>query len=235
MKIVELFAGTKSIGKEAWARGHQIVTVDNNPDFVCDITGDILSINPRNIILSGCGFQDVDMLWASPPCTTFSVASLGHHWTGGRNAYIPKTEACKLGLKLLDRTVYLICYFKPKIWFIENPRGVMRKLINGIFDNYHLKGITRHTLTYCQYGDTRMKPTDIWTNCKTWNPKPMCKNGSPCHESAPRGSRTGTQGLKNNTLRSIMPPELCREIIIATEKGITVKELDKGQGSLFNG
>ena len=41
----------------------------------------------------------------------------------------------------------------------------------------------------------------------------MCKNGQPCHEAAPRGSRTGTQGLKNNYERSKIPYLLTREII----------------------
>ena len=27
-----------------------------------------------------------------------------------------------------------------------------------------LKGIPRKTVCYCQYGEDRMKPTDIWTN-----------------------------------------------------------------------
>ena len=64
-----------------------------------------------------------------------------------------------------------------------------------------------------------MKPTDIWTNNlknllnpNGWNPRKMCKNGMSCHESAPRGSRTGTQGLKGNYERSKVPYELCKEI-----------------------
>ena len=70
-----------------------------------------------------------------------------------------------------------------------------------------------------------MKPTDIWTiilhnvfNQNGWIPRPMCKNGDSCHESAPRGSRTGTQGLKNNYEKSKIPFELCNEIIEITEK-----------------
>ena len=58
-----------------------------------------------------------------------------------------------------------------------------------------------------------MKPTDIWTNNINWKPRPMCKNGMPCHEAAPRGSKTGTQGLKGNYERSVVPYELCREIL----------------------
>jgi hypothetical protein len=43
----------------------------------------------------------------------------------------------------------------------------------------------------------------------------MCKNGNPdCHhERAPRGSRTGTQGLKNAYERGILPTELCQDIV----------------------
>ena len=73
----------------------------------------------------------------------------------------------------------------------------------------------RNTITYCQYGDERMKPTDIWTNNEKWIPRKMCKNGMPCHTAAPRGSKTGTQGLKGNYERSIVPPILCAEVLIS--------------------
>ena len=85
----------------------------------------------------------------------------------------------------------------------------------------------RTTITYCQYGDTRMKPTDIWTNhlssndlfgdnkLQGWLPRPMCKNGQPCHEAAPRGAATGTRKLKSNYERSKVPKELCKEILLS--------------------
>ena len=55
-----------------------------------------------------------------------------------------------------------------------------------------MQDLPRYTVTYCQYGDTRMKPTDIWTNHPNPKFKPPCKNGDKCHVAAPRGSRTGT-------------------------------------------
>jgi hypothetical protein len=67
-----------------------------------------------------------------------------------------------------------------------------------------------------------MKPTDIWTNnlfdvfnSNGWQPRKMCFNGNKnCHhQPAPRGSKTGTQGIKGNYLRSIVPKELCKEIL----------------------
>ena len=54
-----------------------------------------------------------------------------------------------------------------------------------------------------------MKPTDIFTNYPNPNFKQPCKNGDKCHQSAPRGSRTGTQGLSNSIIRSEIPKELC--------------------------
>ena len=200
MKVLELFAGSRSIGQAAEALGHEVFSSDINDfpgiDYLCDILMFDIKQMP---------FQP-DMVWASPPCTGFSVAAIGHHWTGGRGAYIPKTETAKLGIQLLRETLRIIDEINPKVWFIENPRGLMRKMPE-------LEGRHRNTVTYCQYGDTRMKPTDIWTNSRTWNPRPMCKNGAPCHEAAPRGSRTGTQGLKGNYERSKIPNDLCIEII----------------------
>jgi len=38
-------------------------------------------------------------------------------------------------------------------------------------------------------------------------------NGNKDHISAPRGSKTGTQGLKGSIERSIVPKDLCLEIL----------------------
>ena len=115
-----------------------------------------------------------------------------------------------------EETNWLIKMLNPKYFYIENPRGLLRKLPVITKESY-----IRHTIWYCQYHNPekdkikRAKPTDIWTNDYSWKPKPVCKNGNPdCnHERAPRGSRTGTQGLKDDYERSKVPYELCKEII----------------------
>ena len=81
-----------------------------------------------------------------------------------------------------------------------------------------MKEKPRYTVTYCQYGDDRMKPTDIWTNHPEPKFKQMCKNGDSCHVSAPRGSKTGTQGRKGSVDRSIIPHELCLHIARISEE-----------------
>lgn len=82
-----------------------------------------------------------------------------------------------------------------------------------------MSGLPRYTVTYCQYGDTRMKPTDIWTNHPDPKFKPPCHNGDPCHVAAPRGAKTGTQGLSGSKERSVIPAELCRYIVTICEDG----------------
>jgi hypothetical protein len=158
------------------------------------------------------------ILWASPPCTTFSVASISHYWENGK----PKNDKARLGIAILEKAIELIAEAAPTYWFIENPRGMMRKVIDEIFERHGLKPI-RHTVTYCQYGSKIMKPTDIWTNADWWRPRAACKNGAPCHERAGRGSKTGVQGIYNAEwekargnsamARGVIPPALFEEIL----------------------
>jgi hypothetical protein len=191
LKLLELFCGTKSVSKIFKANGWDVVTVDFDKQFNPDICADILLLDFTEFF---------DVVWASPPCTTFSVASVGKHWKEGN----PSKEAV-VGNKILGKTLEIINLVRPTYWFIENPRGMMRTLPI-------MKSLPKKTVTYCQYGDIRMKPTDIWTNCNAWNPKPACYNGDSCHESAPRGSRTGTQGINGAKFRSVIPEQLCQEV-----------------------
>jgi hypothetical protein len=200
MKVLELFAGSRSVGKIAEELGMEVFSSD-----LIEFEGIHYPISILDFDVSKVPFQP-DVIWASPPCTGFSVAAIGHHWSGGKGAYIPKTETAKLGIELVRKTLEIINHFQPTYWFMENPRGVLRKLDV-------VKGLKKNSVTYCQYGDERMKPTDIWTNSDVWTPKPMCKNGDPCHVAAPRGSRTGTQGRANAYERSKIPADLCLEIL----------------------
>ena len=200
MKLLELFAGSRSIGKIAERMKFEVLSSDINDFENISYVKNILEFNPSEI-----QFRP-DVIWASPPCTSFSVASLGYHWGGGNKAYIPKTESAKLGIEIAKKTIEIINYYKPKYYFIENPRGLLRKMD-------FMQNLPRYTISYCQYGDDRMKPTDIWTNNIFWNPRPICKNGEACHDEAPRGSKTGTQGLSNAYERSKIPRLLCYDIL----------------------
>ena len=222
LRICDFFSGYHSWTKPLWEHAIEceVFSIDNNPAYASHTTviGDFLQLTADDIIQHFGGHKP-DVILASPPCTTFSVASCYKHWhkptaDGDRK---PKSKSAKIGYALLEHMLKLIEELDC-IFFFENPRGLMRKM--PILD-----GITRHTVWYCQYGDTRAKPTDIWTNSTIWEPRPGCHNKRKdaegnviehCHHiSAPRGTSAGTQGLVGNALRSLIPYELCEEIMDA--------------------
>lgn len=209
MKVLELFCGTKSISKAFESRGHQCYTVDWEQGFSPTLCADIGSLTAEDIINLCGGVPDV--IWASPDCTTYSIAAISKHRRqepSGNLAGI--TEYAQRCDQINTHVVNLIKELKPRFWFIENPRGGMRKMD-------FMKGLSRYTVTYCQYGEKRQKPTDIWTNHPNPQFFPPCQQGAPCHTAAPRGSRTGTQGLKNARERAKIPAQLCDHIAFICE------------------
>ena len=140
MKILELFAGSRSIGKVADSRGHDVFSVDINDFKDIDLVIDILDLEFDFLMenLFNKGIDNIDMIWASPPCTYFSVASIGHHWNEN---HTPKSDEAILGMKVLNKTLDIIKWFPDAIYYIENPTGKMRRKI---------KGIDRRKITYCR-------------------------------------------------------------------------------------
>lgn len=210
LKCLELFAGTRSIGKAFEERGHEVFSVEwdqqhENIDWYADIS----KVTAQDILER---FGKPDVIWASPDCTSYSVAGISHHRRKEEDGNLrPISDYAKFCDSTNSHVIDLINELQPKYYFIENPRGGFRKM------NF-VKDLPRYTVTYCQYGDTRMKPTDLWTNHPDPKFKAPCKNGAPCHVAAPRGSRTGTQGIKGTVDRSRIPEELCRHIAAISEE-----------------
>jgi hypothetical protein len=209
MKVLELFAGSRSVGKVCDKLGYEVYSSDIEPFDKIDYVQDILKFDLSKVPFSP------DIIWASPPCTAFSVLRIGRNWHKDNT---PKTETAVLGVKLVEKTISIIKELNPKFWYMENPRGKLRVLDV-------VKGLPRVTVWYCRYGDKRAKPTDIWSNnIKSlfnpdgWNPRPECFNGNEnCHhDKCPRGNHSGkggTQGMSGAYNRSMIPEELCNEIL----------------------
>tara|TARA_R110002096_G_scaffold8166_1_gene34375 strand:- start:195 stop:854 length:660 start_codon:yes stop_codon:yes gene_type:complete len=218
MKVLELFAGSRSVGKVAEEMGFEVFSVDINNFDGIDLVKDIEFLTKEDIPFIP------DFVWASPPCTTYSIAAISHHRDQGK----PKTDFAAKSDRLIVNTLKLIKEYNC-LYFIENPRGYLRKM------NFML-GIPRTTVWYCRYGDIRAKPTDLWSNNifnlfnqKGFISKTCFNNNKKCHhESAPRSSTIkklksiginatigGTQAMKNNYERSKIPSELCKEILLS--------------------
>lgn len=240
MKVLDLFSGTGSATQPFADAGHEVFRVDFDPQFPVDLQADVLELTTEDLDF---GF---DFVWASPPCDSFSVGAFRHHWKAlglcarcgeimerlrGEKwahtandhiplvkdslSYSPKSSTGVIGQRLIAHTIRLVAGVNPPLgWLMENPRGLLRKLDL-------VKGLPRHEVTYCQYGDTRMKPTDLFgPGPDGWEPRQMCRNGDTCHEAAPRGAKTGTQGL-NPVQRAMVPYSLGEDLVKTLSKGGT--------------
>ena len=205
MKVLELFSGTGVLSAAFRERGHRTLTVDWEESHKPDLKADIGTLSADDVVRL---FGRPDVIWASPDCTTYSVMCISRH----RDGVKPKSEYAARCDRVNAHVCDLIRQLKPKAWFIENPVGMLRKMpfIQKLLED---TGGRRHTVTYCQYGERRQKPTDIFTNHPDPRFKPPCSRGDPCHDSAPRGSKTGTQGIRGKRDRAKLPGELCRHIV----------------------
>lgn len=185
MKVLDLFAGLRGWSQPAIDRGHDVRTVE----LVGRFPGITYYVDVRKLADAPDSYLDgwrPDLLLASPPCTSFSVMTIGRNWTEDHQ---PKTDKARLGLELVEATLRLRDALQPRYFVMENPRAKLRKLPP-------VQPLERRTVTYCQYGEKRAKPTDLWGGFPpSLVLKPACKNGDPCHVAAPRGSTTGTQGM----------------------------------------
>jgi len=199
MNVLELFCGTKSFTKVAEAKGHECRTLDNDSHFKPDICKDIMDLSYDDL-----GDFEPDFIWASPPCECFSVNTIGRNWNPD---YTPKSEKAEKALKVVERAMDWIEILNPQFYVVENPRAMLRKM--EVMQEW-----PRKTVTYCQYGEPRMKPTDLWTNVP-FEAK-SCNYGDSCHPRTPRGCYSG----KSYKELAVVPTQLCEEILMACENGM---------------
>ena len=204
MLVLDLFCGTKSLKPIILEKGFEYVGLDIEKKFNPEILTDFLEWDYQT-------FRIPDIIWASPDCSTFSMAARGTSFNSDRQ---PVSDKAKIHLKIIEKLKECINFFKNKnpnlIYYIENPTARL---------SWFITEYPRYDVSYCQYGFDRMKPTTIWTNKEGFTPK-NCRRDPKCHHiKSPRGSRTGTQGV-SKTERYKVPPDLIKELL----KGIEKKE-----------
>jgi hypothetical protein len=216
MNVLDLGCGTGSATVAFRAHGHRVIGVDHKSNFA-DIQGDwCFDETWAEIDAHG----PYDFVWFSPDCSIFSMAGLGGNEVNIRDG-VPISERAKMEVAGIKLCLEKIAIMRPNWgWIMENPRGLMRTM--QFVQVYH-----RVTVSYCQYGDTRQKPTDLFGQIPaSFRPK-MCRQGSRCHTPAPRGSSTGTQGMSKEEA-GMVPYGLSLEIYkaVCESQGTTYSTLE---------
>lgn len=223
--FVELFAGSKHISQEAERRGFDVFNLDYNPKFGCSFSGDICNFHPsRSADLRG---RSVAVLWASIPCTVYSILNLESHWdkvsVGYRQYYyVPKSKEAIQALRILYKTISIIRELNPVYYFLENPRGALRHFPQVKLIPY------RHTVSYADYGFEVYKPTDIFTNCPDFRPISV--------RSAMGRTFVGDiQRMNNAYERSLIPPGLITEVFNSFSFKFISPDVDARPPALYPG
>ena len=242
MRVLDLFCGKEGDdGLHGWSRafaqrGHEVVTVDLDPSFHPTVAKDIMSIGASYFD----DFGHFDVVLSSPPCEHFSVAAISRNWIVGEGGrLLPRTPAAEKACELVEHTLQLIDDLRPARHWMENPRDALRKMKFMEMLPTTLTPLRRTTVSYCRYGLTMMKPTDIWGVWGSWTGRGCCHNGDPCHTRAPRGSKTpgSTQGMVGAENRAVIPPLLSMEVCLSAEADLNdrlmpVPVVPAGRGTL---
>jgi len=202
--MLELFSGTRSVGKVASNMGWHVVSLDR--DLAADIQTDIMDWNymiyPRGYF---------HFIWASPPCTEYARA---------KTVGVRKLEEADA---IVERTWEIIDYFKPPLGYIlENPQTGLLK------DREVMWGRPYSDVDYCKYGMLYRKRTRLWNEMQhKWIPRPLCKldcghikeNTKQHLEVAQRAPKSKDSWQPRQTQKQLyrVPTQLIKEILLALE------------------
>jgi len=177
---IDLFSGTGSATKAFQESDNwKVFRVEINEEQDAELHKDILEVKPQDL-------PDPDFIWASPPCTDFSIACINKKWTENQ---MPRIKDIAHSTKIVYHTLWLIYELEPEYWFLENPTGMLRKV---------MPMPPEECVTYCKYGTDYMKPTDLWGKHPESFEYKSCKAGQKCHISNPRDENT----FRDNTRKA---------------------------------
>jgi hypothetical protein len=107
MLMLDVCAGLGGASQAMRARGWDVVTLDNDPRFACDITADLTTWTWHG--------RRPDLLWASPPCQAFARKNM--------KCFYPNEP--DPDMTLMDAARRVIDEIRPRYWVIENVRGAV--------------------------------------------------------------------------------------------------------------
>jgi len=223
-RMLDLFSGLGGASQamredDKW----EVTTVDIEEEFKPDICENVLNLVPSDFE------EDYELIWASPPCTYFTIARIWDYWAkgpDGKNS-IPDHKAISSHVKLAFHTVWLINKLNPKWWIVENPRAMLRKI---------LPFPPTCTVDYCAYGSTWKKPTDFFGEIPDSFEPERCNHeeahgrmSRQTNKDAPkRSNRENTEDLtRDSSKRAEVPYELSSSIKESVENPDSKDKLEE--------
>jgi hypothetical protein len=196
---LDLFAGLGGFSaafrdSDRW----DVTTVDFDERFDVDVHADVFDLRPSDL-------PDADVVLASPPCNVFSkAAAWQEHWDASG---APRTDAARERVTLVFHTVGVIRGIAPDYWFLENPEGHLRRFL----------GRPTGSVTFCQYGTSYQKPTDLWGEHPPMTYR-RCRAGDDCHDHGSLEDDRDQRPLPRDPAeRAKVPRELSEAILNAVE------------------
>ena len=193
MRLLELFSGTKSVGKVAETLGYEVTSLDlKNADINTDILNwDFKTYEPKHF----------HVIWASPPCTEYS------------RALTTRTRNISSANQVVLKTLEIIEYLDPTYYILENPQTGLLK------EQSFMHGLPYKDIDYCKYGMLYRKRTRLWNNVFQWNPKQLCQKDCGNifdNKHIATAQRGPCKGLPNNRFKQnelyVIPESLIIDI-----------------------
>ena len=153
MKVLELFKGTGSITKYYQDTDVEVISLDILKKYDPTLCMDIMDFEYKKYKVG-----EFDIIWASPECKIFSM--LQNTWVGRKwETMEDLNKARQHNACFINRTLEIIEYLKPKLYFLENP---LNSKIWDYIDKTKWNNFV--TVDYCRFGTVYKKPTKILTN-----------------------------------------------------------------------
>ena len=209
MRLLEIFCGTKSMGKVFEKNGWEVISIDIEKKWKPTICIDVLEWDYKSF-----DKNYFDHIHFSPPCIYMSQVQqswYGRYKGRGDNKYLFTEEIHKERLKESDKLLHkineIIDYFDNITFTIENPYHTK-------FNNITKRNILNYDYVicdYCMYDSLIKKPTVFYNN---FNLKL-----NRCDKSHTHTQWDNFKGGGNDVIeRYRLPEKLCEHIYNSIKK-----------------
>jgi len=205
MFLLELFSGTHSV-KNALKDNYTTISLDFN--IYKNVEPPTHNINILDFDYKQYDKDKFDVIWASPPCINYSI--LQNCWIGrmkkeGLFTKQIQEENMKKTDIIVKKVLEIIDYFKPRLWFIENPQT------GNLKNREFMKKLNYYDVDYCRYSNWGYrKRTRIWTNRKNFNNLLCNKN---CDNMINEFKHKVDVSKINKLLKYRIPKELIKKLV----------------------